>query len=209
MKYRLGVVDVTFWRVPRAASASACRGPRLRAHRRARHRRSVVARAADRLPDRVPQAAARLVRDAGADRRRRHVGRRGAVVAALARRAARAVGRRRRATRSRRCARCRRRCPGCGCSSTPGHVADWGGDPLELLEHADHVQLRQGCPGHAQLHVDDPRRRRRLRRGAAPPRRARLPGHASRSSTSTSPSTAGRLDDPIAWAVDLRTHLLR
>jgi sugar phosphate isomerase/epimerase len=37
-----------------------------------------------------------------------------------------------------------------------GHVADWGGDPLELLEYADHVQLRQGKPGHTQLHVDDP-----------------------------------------------------
>ena len=37
-----------------------------------------------------------------------------------------------------------------------GHVADWGGDPYELLELADHVQLRQGKPGHTQLHVDDP-----------------------------------------------------
>jgi sugar phosphate isomerase/epimerase len=37
-----------------------------------------------------------------------------------------------------------------------GHVADWGGDPVELLEYAGHVQLRQGKPGHTQLHVDDP-----------------------------------------------------
>jgi sugar phosphate isomerase/epimerase len=37
-----------------------------------------------------------------------------------------------------------------------GHVADWGGDPYELLELADHVQLRQGKPGRTQLHVDDP-----------------------------------------------------
>jgi sugar phosphate isomerase/epimerase len=37
-----------------------------------------------------------------------------------------------------------------------GHVADWGGDPLELLQHADHVQLRQGRPGATQVHVDDP-----------------------------------------------------
>ena len=36
-----------------------------------------------------------------------------------------------------------------------GHVADWGGDPLELLPYADHVQLRQGAPGSTQLHVDD------------------------------------------------------
>jgi sugar phosphate isomerase/epimerase len=37
-----------------------------------------------------------------------------------------------------------------------GHVADWGGDPCELLERADHVQLRQGKAGSTQLHVDDP-----------------------------------------------------
>jgi sugar phosphate isomerase/epimerase len=37
-----------------------------------------------------------------------------------------------------------------------GHVADWGGDPCELLELADHVQLRQGKPGSTQVHVDDP-----------------------------------------------------
>ncbi|MDZ4827664.1 MAG: TIM barrel protein [Actinomycetota bacterium] len=37
-----------------------------------------------------------------------------------------------------------------------GHVADWGGDPLELLEYADHVQVRQGRAGHTQVHVDDP-----------------------------------------------------
>lgn len=37
-----------------------------------------------------------------------------------------------------------------------GHVADWGGDPLELLPYAAHVQLRQGRPGAAQVHVDDP-----------------------------------------------------
>jgi sugar phosphate isomerase/epimerase len=37
-----------------------------------------------------------------------------------------------------------------------GHVADWGGDPLELLEYAGHVQLRQGRPGASQVHPDDP-----------------------------------------------------
>jgi sugar phosphate isomerase/epimerase len=36
-----------------------------------------------------------------------------------------------------------------------GHVADWGEDPVALLELADHVQLRQGAPGRTQLHVDD------------------------------------------------------
>ncbi len=37
-----------------------------------------------------------------------------------------------------------------------GHVADWGGDPCELLDLADHVQLRQARPGSTQLHADDP-----------------------------------------------------
>jgi sugar phosphate isomerase/epimerase len=37
-----------------------------------------------------------------------------------------------------------------------GHVADWGGDPCELLAYADHIQLRQGRPGATQVHVDDP-----------------------------------------------------
>lgn len=37
-----------------------------------------------------------------------------------------------------------------------GHVADWGGDPLELLPFAGHVQLRQGRPGSTQVHPDDP-----------------------------------------------------
>ena len=36
-----------------------------------------------------------------------------------------------------------------------GHVADWGGDPVALLDLAGHVQLRQGKPGETQLHVDD------------------------------------------------------
>jgi sugar phosphate isomerase/epimerase len=36
-----------------------------------------------------------------------------------------------------------------------GHVAAWGGDPVELLHLAGHVQLRQAKPAHAQLHVDD------------------------------------------------------
>ena len=38
-----------------------------------------------------------------------------------------------------------------------GHVSDWGGDALELLPYARHVQLRQGMAASTQLHVDDPR----------------------------------------------------
>jgi sugar phosphate isomerase/epimerase len=32
-----------------------------------------------------------------------------------------------------------------------GHVADWGGDVLEALDLAGHVQLRDGAPGRAQV----------------------------------------------------------
>lgn len=46
--------------------------------------------------------------------------------------------------------------PGLGLLIDTGHVADWGEDPVELVQLADHVQLRQGAPGATQLHVDDP-----------------------------------------------------
>jgi sugar phosphate isomerase/epimerase len=88
-----------------------------------------------------------------------------------------------------------------------GHVADWGEDPLELLEHADHVQLRQGCAGSAQLHVDDPRG---VVDFAAVLRR--LDDLEYQGCLSVEyfdlPDRGWPLDDPIAWAVDLRTHLL-
>jgi sugar phosphate isomerase/epimerase len=48
-----------------------------------------------------------------------------------------------------------REVPGLRLLVDTGHVADWGGDPLELLPHAGHVQLRQGRPGAAQVHADD------------------------------------------------------
>ena len=80
-----------------------------------------------------------------------------------------------------------------------GHVADWGGDPCELLELADHVQLRQGKPGHTQVHVDDPSGvvdfAAVLARLDALDYRGR-----SASSTSTCPTTAGRSTTPKRWA---------
>jgi sugar phosphate isomerase/epimerase len=36
-----------------------------------------------------------------------------------------------------------------------GHVAGWGEDPVDLLQWADHVQLRQACKGQIQRHPDD------------------------------------------------------
>ena len=46
--------------------------------------------------------------------------------------------------------------PGLGFVIDTAHVASWGGDPLEALEYASYVQLRQAKPGVVQLHVDDP-----------------------------------------------------
>jgi sugar phosphate isomerase/epimerase len=89
-----------------------------------------------------------------------------------------------------------------------GHVANWGGDPCELLDLADHVQLRQGRPGATQLHVDDPSgvvdfdavfRRLELRdyRGVLSVEYFDLPEH------------GWPLDDPEGWAHDLRARLVR
>src|SRR5262245_49559083 len=36
-----------------------------------------------------------------------------------------------------------------------GHVAAWGEDPVRVLRHADHVQLRQAAKGRPQLHADE------------------------------------------------------
>jgi sugar phosphate isomerase/epimerase len=88
-----------------------------------------------------------------------------------------------------------------------GHVADWGGDPLEMLELADHVQLRQGKPGSTQLHADDPtgvvdfaavlgRLDELEYRGCLSVEYFDLPEH------------GWGLDDPVAWATDLRAQLL-
>lgn len=88
-----------------------------------------------------------------------------------------------------------------------GHVSDWGEDALDMLEFADHVQLRQGKPGSTQLHIDDPsgvvdfaavlRRLDELDyQGCLSVEYFDLPEH------------GWGLDDPVAWAVDLRAHLL-
>ncbi len=87
-----------------------------------------------------------------------------------------------------------------------GHVADWGGDPLELLEWAGHVQLRQGCRGSTQLHVDDVR-------GAVDFAAvfARLDALGYDGEVSVEyfdlPDQGWALDDPRSWAVDLAAHL--
>jgi len=87
-----------------------------------------------------------------------------------------------------------------------GHVANWGGDPCELLELADHVQLRQGKPGNPQLHVDDPD-------GVVDFDAvfAQLDGLDYRGKVSIEyfdlPEYGWGLDDPERWARDLRLCL--
>jgi sugar phosphate isomerase/epimerase len=87
-----------------------------------------------------------------------------------------------------------------------GHVADWGGDPCELLDLADHVQLRQGTRGSTQVHVDDPR-------GAVDFRAVldRLEALDYRGVLSVEyfdlPDNGWPLDDPEGWARDLAANL--
>jgi sugar phosphate isomerase/epimerase len=87
-----------------------------------------------------------------------------------------------------------------------GHVADWGEDPCELLEWADHVQLRQGAPGRTQLHVDDPD-------GVVDFAAvlARLDALGYRGVCSVEhfdlPDLGWPLADPVGWADDLRRHV--
>ena len=87
-----------------------------------------------------------------------------------------------------------------------GHVADWGGDPLELLEHADHVQLRQGGPGHTQLHVDDPAG---VVDFAAVLARLEVLGYRGRLSVEyfDLPEYGWALEDPLAWTLALADHV--
>ena len=87
-----------------------------------------------------------------------------------------------------------------------GHVSDWGGDPLELLPYARHVQLRQGMPGSTQIHVDDPRG---VVDFAAVAARLQELGYEGVCSVEyfDLPEQGWALDDPRTWACDLATRL--
>jgi sugar phosphate isomerase/epimerase len=87
-----------------------------------------------------------------------------------------------------------------------GHVADWGGDPLELLAYADHVQLRQGAPGRTQLHVDDPDGVVRFDAVLAALDARGYEGLLSVEYFDL-PEQGWALDDPRAWARDLADSL--
>jgi sugar phosphate isomerase/epimerase len=87
-----------------------------------------------------------------------------------------------------------------------GHVADWGGDPCDLLDLADHVQLRQGRPGHTQVHADDPKG---VVDFAAVLRRLGEVDYRGRLSVEyfDLPDRGWPLDDPEGWARDLAARL--
>jgi sugar phosphate isomerase/epimerase len=93
--------------------------------------------------------------------------------------------------------------PGLGLLVDTGHVADWGGDPLELLALAGHVQLRQGAPGAAQLHVDDPAGVVNL---AAVSARLDTLGYPGLVSVEYFDLPTWPLADPRTWARDLATR---
>jgi hypothetical protein len=87
-----------------------------------------------------------------------------------------------------------------------GHVACWGGDPLEVLGHADFVQLRQGRPGCDQLHVDDATG---VVDFEAVIGRLDALGYRGRLSVEyySLPEHGIVIDDPLGWSVDLAAHV--
>jgi sugar phosphate isomerase/epimerase len=95
--------------------------------------------------------------------------------------------------------------PGLRLTVDTAHVAAWGEDPVELLDLADHVQLRQARRGRTQVHVDE---------GgdvdfAAVIRRLRQLGYAGRLSVEyfDLPAYGWPLEDPVGWSVDLAARI--
>jgi sugar phosphate isomerase/epimerase len=87
-----------------------------------------------------------------------------------------------------------------------GHVSDWGGDAIELLPYARHVQLRQGTKGATQLHVDDPRGAVDFAAVVGCLERLGYEGMCSVEYFDL-PEQGWPLADPRAWALDLAAHL--
>jgi sugar phosphate isomerase/epimerase len=87
-----------------------------------------------------------------------------------------------------------------------GHVAAWGGDPVEAVGLASHVQFRQGKAGETQLHVDDAD-------GAVDfdsvIRRLDDRGYDGKIAVEyfSLPQYGLGLDDPVGWAVDLAARV--
>jgi hypothetical protein len=91
--------------------------------------------------------------------------------------------------------------PGLRLTLDTGWVANWGGDPVELLDLADHVQLRQARRGVPQVHPDEPGD---VDFAAVIHRLDRL-GYRGRLSVEyfDLPDLGLPLEDPIGWCVAL------
>lgn len=91
--------------------------------------------------------------------------------------------------------------PGLRVTLDTGHVAAWGEDPVEVLDLAGHVQLRQARRGVPQVHVDDPGD---VDFAAV---MGRLDGLGYRGLVSVEyvdlPDLGLPLEDPLGWALDL------
>jgi sugar phosphate isomerase/epimerase len=87
-----------------------------------------------------------------------------------------------------------------------GHVADWGEDPCELLDLADHVQLRQGKRGYTQVHVDDPTGAVDFAAVLTRLEQLDYPGKLSVEYFDL-PANGWPLEDPEQWARDLASYV--
>ena len=126
---------------------------------------------------------------------------------AAPRRAARAVGGRGRELARDGATRSAPRCRACGCSSTPGTSPTGAAIRASCSSSPTTCSSARASPGHTQVHVDDPTRRRRLRRRA----RAASTQLDYRGKLSVEyfdlPENGWPLDDPEQWARDLAAHV--
>jgi xylose isomerase-like TIM barrel protein len=96
--------------------------------------------------------------------------------------------------------------PGLRLTVDTGHVTTWGEDPIRLLRHADHVQLRQAAPGKPQLHPDDADGVVDFAAVLAELERLDYPGLMSVEYFDL-PEMRMPLDDPVGHAVALAAHV--
>ena len=96
--------------------------------------------------------------------------------------------------------------PGLRLTVDTGHVATWGEDPVRLLRHADHVQLRQAAPGSRSCHPDDPDGVVDFAAVLAELDRLDYPGLMSVEYFDL-PDMRMPLDDPVGHAVALAAHV--
>jgi len=92
--------------------------------------------------------------------------------------------------------------PGLELNLDVGHVVGWGGDPVELVPHASHVQLRQARPGHAQSREGEVDLPAILRALEAADYRGKLSVEYF-----DLPDRGWPLDDPIGAALDFTAQL--